>query len=108
MDERRRTREAWADLSRRVRWLFTAWIRGFLVLVAAYLAAPSEKLADAVATGLFVAWSLSMISASVHLRRFRCPYCDRRFFGAFWGAPQRCQNCRVVRGRLPAPSSIGR
>lgn len=101
MDERQRVAVAWADFSRRVRWSIGCWLGGFVALVAANAAVAPGKLADAVASGLFVAWGLVNIGTALHVRQFRCPYCESRFLGSFWGAPQRCQHCGVIRGRLP-------
>jgi hypothetical protein len=108
MDERQRIRMGWADFSRRVRWHFSVGIGGFMVFGAMAAAILAGKLSESVGHSMFVAWGLTMMGTSLRVHLFRCPYCGSRFLGAFWGAPQRCQNCGVVRDRLPPASTRDR
>lgn len=108
MDERQRIRMSWADFSRRVRWHFGIGIGGFMVFAATFGAILAGKLSESVGHGMFMVWGLTMMGTGLRVILFRCPYCGYRFLGPFWGAPQRCQNCGVIRDRLPPVSTQNR
>ncbi len=101
MDERQRLTLAWADFSRRMRWNHGCVLGGFLVLaISAFALDGTEKLGNALMSGLIVAWILVVVGTGLHVQQFRCPHCGLRFLGQYGWAPHRCQNCGAIRGAL--------
>lgn len=91
--------DAWADYSRRVRWLFGISLGGAAVLVVLQVAIGSTRIGEAVLSGLVIVWLIASAGAGLHLRAFRCPRCERKFLGYSWPVPERCAHCGLLRGR---------